>query len=116
MNQNKVVINMDEIKEYLLSEYHKTGIKNLQIDAVIGALQISIQEAVKAKKYEEEIMISKNISIDCLNNGGVILYIDRPELTTMKDFENVFSSLHYSQFNTDNSFSDLDDDLEAIKG
>ncbi|WP_457747589.1 hypothetical protein, partial [Sulfurimonas sp.] len=105
VDNNEVAINTDAIKEYLLSEYHKAGVKNLQIDAVIGTIETSIKEAVDSKVYDEEIRISKNISIDCLDDGRASVYIDIPELTCSKSFENVFFT---SSLDIDNSFPETD--------
>jgi len=105
VDNNEVSVNTDAIKEFLLSEYHKAGVKNLQIDAIVGAIETSIKEAIDSKTYDEELRISKNISIDCFDDGKVSLHIDRQELTSTKDFENVFS---ISSFNMDNSFPETD--------
>lgn len=106
VDDEDIIINTDEIREYLLSEYHKAGVKNLQIDAVMGAIKDSIQEAIKEKNYSEEIRISKNIGISVgLDNGKVHLGIDREELLASKTFENVITAPsieHNNEFaNTD---------------
>ena len=92
VDSKNIVVNTNKIKEYLLSEYHKAGIKNLQIDALMGAIKDSIQEAIEENNYNEEIKISKNIGISVgLNDGKVHLGIDREELLASKTFNDAYS-------------------------
>ncbi len=91
VNSENIVVDTDKIKEYLLSEYHKAGIENLQIDAVMGAIKDSIQQGVEENRYNQEIKVSKNIGISVgLNNGKVHLGIDREELLASKTFDGVY--------------------------
>lgn len=52
-----------EIKNWLEKEYASAGIKNLQIDAVMGAIKEALKEIEDKELFDQRLNVSKNISV-----------------------------------------------------
>lgn len=52
-----------EIKNWLEKEYASVGIKNLQIDAVMGAIKEALKEIEGKELFDKRLNVSKNISV-----------------------------------------------------